>query len=48
MHNHYPGEAMSAFKDPFNPDVKLGCGCGRHGDQAAHDADLAAGSATAS
>jgi nitrate/nitrite transport system substrate-binding protein len=33
---------MSAFKDPFNPEVKLGCGCGRHSDQAAHDADLAA------
>jgi nitrate/nitrite transport system substrate-binding protein len=32
---------MSAFKDPFNSDVKLGCGCGRHSDQAAHDADLA-------
>ncbi|MBY0265122.1 MAG: ABC transporter substrate-binding protein [Burkholderiales bacterium] len=32
---------MSAFKDPFNPGVKLGCGCGRHSDQAAHDADLA-------
>ncbi len=32
---------MSVFKDPFNPEVKLGCGCGRHSDQAAHDADLA-------
>jgi len=32
---------MSAFKDPFNPEVKLGCGCGRHSDEAAHDADLA-------
>ena len=30
---------MSAFKDPFNPDVKLGCSCGRHQDQAEHDAD---------
>jgi len=29
---------MSAFNDPFNPDVKLGCGCGRHQDQAEHDA----------
>jgi hypothetical protein len=30
---------MSAFKDPFNPEVKLGqgCACGRHRDQAAHD-----------
>jgi len=37
---------MSAFKDPFNPEVKLGCGCGRHSDQAAHDADLAAGSSS--
>ncbi len=35
---------MSAFDDPFNPEVKLGCGCGRHSDRAAHDADLAAGS----
>jgi nitrate/nitrite transport system substrate-binding protein len=33
---------MSAFNDPFNPEVKLGCGCGRHSDQAAHDADPAA------
>ena len=32
---------MSAFKDPFDPEVKLGCGCGRHSDQAAHDADTA-------
>ncbi|HEY7742570.1 MAG TPA: CmpA/NrtA family ABC transporter substrate-binding protein, partial [Burkholderiales bacterium] len=31
---------MSMFNNPFNPDVKLGCGCGRHPDQAAHDADL--------
>ena len=33
---------MSAFKDPFNPEVKLvrGCGCGRHKDQGEHDADL--------
>ena len=31
---------MSAFKDPFNPEVKLGsgCGCGRHKNQAEHDA----------
>ena len=36
---------MSAFKDPFNPDVQLpsaGCGCGRHASRAEHDADLAA------
>ena len=33
---------MSAFKDPFSSEVKLGCGCGRHSDQAAHDADLGA------
>jgi nitrate/nitrite transport system substrate-binding protein len=36
---------MSAFKDPFSPDVKLsaaGCGCGRHASRAEHDADLAA------
>ncbi len=39
---------MSAFKDPFNPEVKLGCGCGRHSDQAAHDADTAAATAPAS
>src|SRR6266550_4325485 len=34
---------MSAFKDPFNPDVKLnsGCACGRHASEAAHHADLA-------
>src|SRR5258706_4362618 len=32
---------MSAFQDPFNPDAKLGqgCGCGRHHDQAEHDAE---------
>ena len=31
---------MSAFKDPFNSEVKLGsgCACGRHKDQAEHDA----------
>ncbi|MBI3938860.1 MAG: ABC transporter substrate-binding protein [Betaproteobacteria bacterium] len=31
---------MSAFKDPFNPELRLarGCGCGRHNDQAEHDA----------
>src|SRR4051812_6408893 len=29
---------MSAFDDPFNPDHKLGCGCGRHASAAAHDA----------
>ena len=34
---------MSAFKDPFNPEVKLtrGCNCGRHADEAEHAADLA-------
>ena len=34
---------MSAFKDPFNPEVKLGhgCGCGHHQDQAEHDAAAA-------
>jgi nitrate/nitrite transport system substrate-binding protein len=34
---------MSAFKDPFSPEVKLGqgCECGLHADAAAHDADLA-------
>jgi hypothetical protein len=33
---------MSAFKDPFSPEVKLGqgCECGLHADVAAHDADL--------
>src|SRR5262245_14346103 len=33
---------MSAFKDPFNPEVKLGagCSCGGHRDQAEHDASL--------
>ena len=34
---------MSAFKDPFNPEVKLarGCNCGRHADEAEHAADVA-------
>jgi nitrate/nitrite transport system substrate-binding protein len=32
---------MSAFEDPFNPEVKLGCGCGRHRDRAEHDAEAA-------
>lgn len=34
---------MSAFKEPFNPDVKLarGCSCGKHASAAEHDADLA-------
>ncbi len=34
---------MSAFKDPFNPEVKLtrGCSCGRHADEAEHAADPA-------
>ena len=31
---------MSMFNDPFNPDVKLGCACGRHRDQATHDAEF--------
>jgi nitrate/nitrite transport system substrate-binding protein len=33
---------MSAFKDPFSTEVKLGqgCKCGLHADVAAHDADL--------
>src|SRR5688572_12532962 len=36
---------MSAFKDPFNPEVKLGngCACGRHKDQAEHDAAAVTG-----
>ena len=36
---------MSAFKDPFNSEVKLGhgCSCGHHHDQAAHDAANPAG-----
>jgi hypothetical protein len=29
---------VSAFKDPSSPEVKLSCACGRHQDQAAHDA----------
>ena len=34
---------MSAFKDPFNPYVRLGagCDCGRHASQAEHMADAA-------
>jgi nitrate/nitrite transport system substrate-binding protein len=34
---------MSAFHDPFDPQVKLapGCSCGRHADESAHEADLA-------
>jgi len=34
---------MSAFHDPFDPEIKLapGCSCGAHANQAAHDADLA-------
>src|SRR5262245_32076380 len=34
---------MSAFKDPFNPEVQLGagCTCGSHRDQAEHDTDIA-------
>ncbi len=36
---------MSAFKDPFNPEVTLagGCSCGSHADEAEHAADLARG-----
>jgi nitrate/nitrite transport system substrate-binding protein len=34
---------MSAFKDPFNPDVKLGpCACGGHASQHEHDAAASA------
>jgi len=34
---------MSAFKDPFDSEVKLtaGCGCGHHASEAEHAADLA-------
>ncbi len=34
---------MSAFNNPFNPDVRLGaaCTCGKHGSQAEHDAGTA-------
>jgi nitrate/nitrite transport system substrate-binding protein len=34
---------MSAFHDPFDPEVKLtrGCSCGHHASEAEHDADLA-------
>ena len=34
---------MSAFKDPFDAGTSLtrGCSCGRHHDEAAHQADLA-------
>ena len=32
---------MSSFKNPFDPEVKLGCGCGRHSSQADHDANVA-------
>jgi nitrate/nitrite transport system substrate-binding protein len=37
------GGAMSAFKDPFDSEVKLtaGCGCGRHASEAEHRAALA-------
>jgi hypothetical protein len=38
----YDAIEMSAVKDPFNAEVKLGCGCGRHRDQAAHGAALPA------
>ncbi|MGZ8210112.1 MAG: CmpA/NrtA family ABC transporter substrate-binding protein [Burkholderiales bacterium] len=31
---------MPAFRNPFDPDVKLGCGCGRHSTQSEHDADI--------
>lgn len=33
---------MSLFRNPFNPQARLGCGCGRHASQAEHEADLAA------
>ena len=38
---------MSMFHDPFDHEAKLshGCACGRHEDQAAHDAELARGRA---
>jgi nitrate/nitrite transport system substrate-binding protein len=41
---------MSMTHDPFDPEVKLahGCTCGRHEDQAAHNADAASGEALAS
>src|SRR5687768_5219907 len=29
---------MSMFKNPFDSEVRLGCGCGRHASQAEHDA----------
>lgn len=34
---------MSAFKDPFDANTSLaqGCSCGRHHNEAAHQADLA-------
>src|SRR5688572_24752158 len=35
------GVAMSLTKNPFDPDVKLNCGCGHHASQAEHDAALA-------
>jgi hypothetical protein len=34
---------MSMFHNPFDHEARLshGCTCGRHDDQASHDADLA-------
>ncbi len=34
---------MSAFHDPFDPDIRLArtCRCGGHADEAGQDADLA-------
>jgi len=32
---------MSSFRNPFDPNVRLTCGCGGHASQAEHDADLA-------
>ena len=36
---------MSAFKNPFDPEIRLGatCSCGRHATQAEHDAEAVAG-----
>ncbi len=40
---------MSAFHDPFDPEIRLtrGCRCGRHSSENEHDADLARPSGTA-
>lgn len=34
---------MSIFRNPFDPKLGLTCSCGRHANQAAHDADVQAG-----